>query len=76
MMVCIASKGPFSPRAMRAAISCVAGTMPLPFRNRSGCFEISQMCAWRVMAQNGTSTGGSHQCTGDSRRRRAQISCG
>ena len=28
-------------------------TMPGAFRKRSGAFEISQMSAWRVMAQKG-----------------------
>ena len=48
---------------MHAALltSRVAGVMPLPFRNRYGCFEISQMCAWRVTAQNGITSSGSHQ---------------
>ena len=27
--------------------------MPGSLRNLSGCFEISQMSAWRVIAQNG-----------------------
>ena len=76
MMVCIASKAPFSPRARRSATSRGAGMMPLLLTNRSGCFEISQMCAWRVTAQNGTSTGGSHQWSGDSRRSRFQVACG
>ena len=50
-------------------ISVIPGSL----RNSSGVLEMYLMSSWRVTAQKCSTSSTSHQCTGDSARKRSQI---